>query len=90
MLDIIVLQLLAPCQFKVTQAIFRLGDEDFTWSGTQPVSAGFTAAMPWLSVSSHTTQVELVKGQTWDVKQVLQNCRVLSGIHLYLITVENL
>ena len=64
---------MAPCQFKVTQAIFRLGDEDFTWSGTQPVSAGFTAAMPWLSVSSHTAQVELAKGQNWDVKQVSYN-----------------
>ncbi|XP_065913915.1 DNA topoisomerase 3-beta-1-like isoform X2 [Dysidea avara] len=59
-----------PCQFKVTQATFGVGGEEFTWSGTQPVTPGFTAVMTWMAVASHIAQVELAKGQNWDIKQL--------------------
>ena len=53
----------------MTQATFGVGGEEFTWSGTQPVTPGFTAVMTWMAVASHTAQVELAKGQNWDIKQ---------------------
>jgi len=45
----------------VTQATFGVGGEEFMWSGTQPVTLGFTMVMTWMAAASHTAQVKETK-----------------------------
>lgn len=63
-------QLYPECRFKLTEAEFSIGSEQFHWSGSTPVSPGYTCVYTWHEVQGIECPVQFERGQVWDVAQV--------------------
>lgn len=68
-----ILQLLPDCKYKSTEAMFSVGREEFTWSGSTSDSPGYTEVYTWHAIQGDESPKAFEKGQVWEINQVQQN-----------------
>ena len=69
------------CKYKLVEMDFDLGGEEFHWSGSTPVSPGYTAVYTWHAVAGTEAPVQFEKDQVWNVEQVNGN----TGMGLFVL-----